>query len=549
MAAVDERLERWRRERYEPAVARQPERLARFVTESGLTVEPVYGPGGAAGAGAEYPGEFPFTRGAHPTMHRGRLWTMRQYAGYSTPEETNERFRYLLSQGQTGLSVAFDLPTQTGYDSDHEAAEGEVGKVGTPVCSLADMEALLRGIPLDRVSTSMTINATASVLLALYAAVARKQGVPLDHLSGTVQNDVLKEYIARGTYVYPPGPSLRLTTDLAAFCAERMPRWNPISISGYHMREAGATAVQEVAFTLANAVAYVEAAAAAGMDAARFAERASFFFAAHNHLFEEAAKFRAARRLWASIVRERFGVTDDRACVLRFHAQTAGVTLTAQQPEVNSVRTAVQALAAVLGGAQSLHVNARDEALGLPTQESAALALRAQQVLAHESGVADTADPLGGSYFVEHLTDGIEARARAYIERIDALGGAVAAIEEGFQQGEIAEAAYRHFRAVESGERPIVGVNLYAEEEAPPPPLTRLDPARAEGQTARVRQVRRERDEAQAQAALSRLVEAARGGENTMPPILECVEAYATLGEVSDALRSVFGAHEAGRKG
>ncbi|MDE2764857.1 MAG: methylmalonyl-CoA mutase family protein [Chloroflexota bacterium] len=546
MAAVDERLQRWLRERYEPAVARQPERLAQFVTESGLTVEPVYGPGDAAGAPAEYPGEYPFTRGVHPTMHRGRLWTMRQYAGYSTPEETNERFRYLLAQGQTGLSVAFDLPTQTGYDSDHEAAEGEVGKVGTPVCSLADMEALLRGIPLDRVSTSMTINATAPVLLALYAAVARKQGAPLERLSGTVQNDVLKEYIARGTYVYPPGPSLRLATDLAAFCAEWMPRWNPISISGYHMREAGATAVQEVAFTLANAVAYVEAAAVARMDAGQFAERASFFFAAHNHLFEEAAKFRAARRLWASIVRERFGVTDDRACALRFHAQTAGVTLTAQQPEVNSVRTAVQALAAVLGGAQSLHVNAQDEALGLPTEESAALALRAQQVLAHESGVADTTDPLGGSYFVEHLTDEIEAGARAYIERIDALGGAVAAIEEGFPQGEIAEAAYRHFRAVESGERSIVGVNLYAEDEAPPPPLTRLDPARTEGQIAHVRQVRRERDEAQAQAALSRLVEAARGGENTMPPILECVEAYATLGEVSDALRSVFGAHEAG---
>ena len=545
MAGVDEGLRRWRKERYEPAVARQPERLARFATESGLPVEPVYGPGDAAGAAEEYPGEYPFTRGVHPTMHRGRLWTMRQYAGYSTPEETNDRFRYLLAQGQTGLSVAFDLPTQTGYDSDHELAEGEVGKVGTPVCSLADMEALLRGIPLERVSTSMTINATAPVLLALYAAVARKQGAPLERLGGTVQNDVLKEYVARGTYVYPPGASLRLAVDLAAFCAERMPRWNPISISGYHMREAGATAVQEVAFTLANAVAYVEAAAAAGMDAGRFAERASFFFAAHNHLFEEAAKFRAARRLWASIVRERFGIEEERACMLRFHAQTAGVTLTAQQPEVNTVRTAIQALAAVLGGAQSLHVNARDEALGLPTEESAALALRAQQVLAHESGAADTADPLGGSYFVEHLTGEIEGRARAYIKRIDALGGAVAAIEAGFQQGEIAEAAYRHLRAVESGERAIVGVNVYAEEEAPAPPLTRLDPARAEAQKERVRRVRRERDEGQAQAALSRLVEAVRGTENTMPPILECVEGYATLGEISDALRSVFGAHAA----
>ena len=540
---MDEGQQWSREERSEPAAPRQPERLTRFATESGLPVEPVYGPADAAGAPAERPGEFPFTRGAHPTMYRGRLWTMRQYAGYSTPEETNERFRYLLSQGQTGLSVAFDLPTQTGYDSDHDAAEGEVGQVGTPVCSLADMEALLRGIPLERVTTSMTINATAPVLLALYAAVARKQGIPLERLGGTVQNDVLKEYIARGTYIYPPGPSLRLAGDLAAFCAERMPRWNPISISGYHMREAGATAVQEVAFTLANAIAYVEAAAAARMDAARFAERASFFFAAHNHLFEEAAKFRAARRLWASIARERFAIADDRACMLRFHAQTAGVTLTAQQPEVNTVRTAIQALAAVLGGAQSLHVNARDEALGLPTQESAALALRVQQVLAHESGVADTADPLGGAYFVEHLTSEIEERARAYLERIDALGGAVAAIEAGFQQGEIAEAAYQHLRAVESGERPIVGVNVYAEEDAPAPPLTRLDPARAEAQKARVRQVRRERDEAQAQAALSRLVEAARGRENTMPAILECVESYATLGEVSDALRAVFGAH------
>jgi methylmalonyl-CoA mutase N-terminal domain/subunit len=441
-----------------------------------------------------------------------------------------------------GLSVAFDLPTQTGYDPDHEMAEGEVGKVGVSVASLADMEVLFSGIPLERVTTSMTINATAPVLLALYLAVARRQGVALKDVGGTVQNDVLKEYIARGTYIYPPEASLRLTTDLFAYCARSVPRWNTISISGYHMREAGATAPQELAFTLANGIAYVQAAVDAGLDVDAFAGRLSFFFVSHNNLFEEAAKFRAARRMWARIMRERFGAKDPRSWMLRFHTQTAGVTLQATQPEVNVVRTTVQALAAVLGGTQSLHVNSRDEALGLPTEESARLALRTQQVLASESGVAETIDPLAGSYYVEHLTDTLEAQAEALMERIEGMGGAVAAIGEGFQRGAIRDAAYRHLKAVEAGERVIVGVNAYAVEGEPPFDLLRLDPATAARQVERVRRVRAERDGAATAAALTHLTDAAREpSAPLMPAILEAVEAYATLGEVCDAMREVFG--------
>ena len=537
---------RWERETYEPAVRRVPERQDAFATESGIEVGPLYGPDmptdEADGERLGYPGEYPFTRGVQPSMYRGRLWTMRQYAGYSTPEDSNERYRFLLSQGQTGLSVAFDLPTQTGYDADHDMARAEIGKVGVPISSLADMEALFDGIPLRDVTTSMTINATAPMLLALYLAVARKQGVPFGEVGGTTQNDVLKEYIARGTHIFPPAPSLRLATDMFAYCAAEVPRWNTISISGYHMREAGATAPQELAFTLANGIAYVQAAVDAGLNVDAFAGRLSFFFASHNNLFEEAAKFRAARRMWARIMRHRFGAADPRSWMLRFHTQTAGVTLQAQQPDVNVIRTTVQALAAALGGTQSLHVNSKDEALGLPTEESAALALRTQQVLANESGVAETIDPLGGSYYVEHLTDAIEREASAYIERIDAMGGAVAAIESGYQRGEIEEAAYRHFQLVESGERVIVGVNAFTSEEEPRIVLQTIPPHAAQRQLERLARVRSERDTGASEASLRRLVEASRTeSANLMPPILECVESYATLGEICSALRDEFG--------
>ena len=546
---TDDAYERWQRETYEPAVRRVPERKPAFPTESGIEAEPLYGPDGSAQTNEErlgYPGEYPFTRGVQPTMYRGRLWTMRQYAGYSTPEDSNARYRFLLSQGQTGLSVAFDLPTQTGYDADHDMARAEIGKVGVPISSLADMEALFDGIPLAEVTTSMTINATAPMLLALYLAVARKQGAPSTEIGGTTQNDVLKEYIARGTHIFPPVPSLRLATDMFAFCAAEVPRWNTISISGYHMREAGATAPQELAFTLANGIAYVQAAVEAGLNVDDFAGRLSFFFASHNNLFEEAAKFRAARRMWAHIMRNRFGAKDPRSWMLRFHTQTAGVTLQAQQPDVNVVRTTVQALAAVLGGTQSLHVNSKDEALGLPTEDSAALALRTQQVLANESGVAETIDPLGGSYYVEHLTNTIEREASAYIERINAMGGAVAAIEAGFQRGEIEEAAYRHFQLVESGERVIVGVNAFTSEEDERIELQTIPPHAAQRQLDRLARVRSERDTAASEASLQRLGEAARSGStNLMPPILECVESYATLGEICSTLRDVFGTFEA----
>ena len=470
---------------------------------------------------------------------------MRQYAGFSTPEDSNARYRFLLSQGQTGLSVAFDLPTQTGYDADHELARAEIGKVGVPISSLADMEALLDGLPLGEITTSMTINSTAPMLLAFYLAVARKQGVPFDQVRGTTQNDVLKEYIARGTHIFPPEASLRLATDMFSFCSTETPLWNTISISGYHMREAGATAPQELAFTLANGVAYVQAAIDAGLSVDEFAGRLSFFFAAHNNLFEEAAKFRAARRMWARIMRDRFGAKDPRSWMLRFHTQTAGVTLQAHQPDVNVVRTTVQALSAVLGGTQSLHVNSKDEALGLPTEESAALALRTQQVLAHESGVADTIDPLAGSYYVERLTDTIEAAADAYLRRIDELGGAVAAIEAGFQRGEIEDAAYRHLQLVESGERVIVGVNAFESDAEGRIQLQAIPPDAAQRQLDRLDRVRRERDSDAVETALRRLAEAARTpGANTMPAILDCAESYATLGEIADALRAVFGVYE-----
>jgi len=518
-------------------------------TSSGIEIKPVYGAQDlqnfSEGRDLGQPGEYPYTRGIHPLMYRERLWTMRQYAGFGTAAESNQRYRFLFSQGQRALSVAFDLPTQLGLDSDHPLAEGEVGKVGVAIDGLQDMERLLDGIPLEQVSTSMTINATAAILLALYVAVARKQGADMAKLSGTVQNDILKEYIARGTYIFPPGPSLRLVTDLFSWCLREIPEWNIISISGYHIREAGATAVQEVAFTLANAIAYVEAARGAGLSVDTFAPRLSFFFNAHSNFFEEVGKFRAARRLWARIVKERFGSDDPRSQMLRFHTQTAGSTLTAQQPEVNVVRTTLEALSAVLGGTQSLHTNAKDEALGLPTEPAALLALRTQQVIAYESGVAGTADPLAGSYFVETLTNEIEARARQYLDRIDAAGGMLRAIESGLPQREIQEAAFRHERAVESGERIVVGVNRFTEEPEHLPPVLRVSEELEREQLARLRQLRAERDAARVEAALGRVKEAARGTANLMPPILAAVEAYATVGEISDALRRVFGEYRA----
>ncbi|HYU57906.1 MAG TPA: methylmalonyl-CoA mutase family protein, partial [Actinomycetota bacterium] len=488
-----------------------------------------------------------FTRGIHPTMYRGRLWTMRQYAGMGTAEETNRRFRYLLDRGQTGLSVAFDLPTQMGLDSDHPRAEGEVGRTGVAIDSVEDMHRLLDGIPLDRVTTSMTINATAAVLLLLYEIVAQERGIEPAALGGTVQNDILKEYAARGTYVYPPGPSMRLITDLFAYARERLPRWNTISISGYHMREAGSTAVQEVAFTLANAIAYVEAALAAGLHIDDFGPRLSFFFACHMNFFEEAAKFRAARRLWSRIARARFGARDPRSAMLRFHTQTGGATLTAQQPENNIVRTALEALSAVLGGTQSLHTNSFDEALALPTEHAVTVALRTQQVIAFESGVTDTVDPLAGAYFVESLTDEIEARAEEYLEKIDGMGGAVAAIEAGWIQDEIAEAAYRIQMGVESGERVVVGVNRYAEEADVPPDLLHLDEAAITAQVERVRRLRAERDGRAVDAALASVEETAGGTGNLLLPMREALAARATLGEVSDALRRVFGEYRPSR--
>ena len=542
--------QQWEKETLAPAVERYPERRPAFETDSGLPIDALYAPEDLSERGYDYaqdisfPGEFPYTRGVQPSAYRGRVWTMRQYSGYATAEDTNRRFRYLLEQGQTGLSVAFDLPTQIGYDSDHPLAKGEVGKVGVPICSLEDMETLFDGIPLGRVSTSMTINATASLLLCFYIAAAKRQGATPDQVSGTIQNDILKEYIARGTYAYPPRPSMRLVVDVFKYCAESVPRWNTISISGYHMREAGATAVQELAFTFANGIAYVQAALDAGLKVDDFAPRLSFFFVAQNNLFEEVAKFRAARRIWARIMRDRFGAKDPRSMMLRFHTQTAGVSLTAQQPDNNVIRCTVQALAAILGGSQSLHVNSRDEALALPTEESAQLSLRTQQILAYESGAADVVDPLGGSWYIESLTNDLESQALDYIHRIDGMGGAVAAIEDGFQMREIGDAAYRHRQEVESGDRVIVGVNRYNTEELPVEGLMRVDEEAARQQIARLERLRRERDGVASQAALSRLADAARSDANTVPAILECVEAYCTLGEMSGVLREAFGEQE-----
>ena len=534
----------WREETLEPVLKRTPERLDRFETESGIELDPLYTEedvGAVEGPG--YPGEYPFTRGVQPTMYRGRLWTMRQYSGYASAEESNRRYRFLLEQGQTGLSVAFDLPTQMGYDSDHPVALGEVGKVGVPISSLRDMEILFDGIPLDKVSTSMTINATASILLCLYAAVAKQQGLQPEILNGTIQNDILKEYIARGTYIYPPRPSMRLVVDVFKYCAEHMPRWNTISISGYHMREAGCTAAQELAFTFSNAIEYVQAAVDGGLEVDAIGPRLSFFFASHNNLLEEVAKFRAARRMWARIMRERFKATNPRSWALRFHTQTAGVTLTAQQPDNNVVRCTVQALAAVLGGTQSLHVNSRDEALALPTAESVQLSLRTQQVLAYESGVADVVDPLGGSYYVERLTSQLEEEADRYIERIGRMGGGLAALERGYQQREITGAAVKHQRLVEESQRTIVGVNRFAADQPAVKGILRIDPKETSRQMERVREVRARRDGARARKALVELEAVARSDDNTVPAILACVEAYCTTGEIADTLRAVFGEH------
>ena len=527
------------------ALSRSAERKERFETTSGIEIKRVYTSEDAQDGDyqekLDFPGQYPFTRGVQPTMYRGRFWTMRQYAGFGTAEESNQRYRYLLEQGQTGLSVAFDLPTQMGRDSDHAMAAGEVGRAGVAIDSLADMETLLAGIPLDKVSTSMTINATASILLALYLVVAEKQGVPWDKVNGTIQNDLLKEYIARGTYIYPPGPSLRIITDIFGFCADQVPNWNTISISGYHIREAGSSAAQEIAFTLADGIAYVEAAQSVGLDVDRFASRLSFFFNVHNNFFEEVAKFRAARRLWAKIMKERFGAKNPRSWMLRTHAQTAGSTLTAQQPDNNIIRVTLQALAAALGGTNSLHTNSKDEALALPTEDAVRVALRTQQVIAHESGAADTIDPLAGSYFIESLTDELEAKAVEYIDRIDKLGGAVQAIENGYQQREIHDAAFRYQQAIETKQQIIVGVNEFTVEEDHHDDLLKVDLALEKRQKERVAGVRAERNQAAAQAACDRVGQVARDGGNLMPAIIDAMRAYVTLGEISDALRNEFG--------
>jgi methylmalonyl-CoA mutase N-terminal domain/subunit len=513
-------------------------------TDSGIELKPVYG-AADAGAPLEDPGVYPYTRGPYPDMYRGRPWTIRQYAGFASAEETNARFRYLLERGQTGLSIAFDLPTQLGLDSDDPRALGEVGRTGVAIDSLADMETLLAGIPLDKVSTSMTINAPAALLLLLYELVAEGQGVAPEQLSGTVQNDILKEYAARGNYIYPPRPSMRLTTDVFAYCAERLPRWNTISISGYHIREAGSSAVQELAFTVANGIAYCQAAVDAGLSPDDFGARLSFFFNAHNHFLQEVAKFRAARRLWARVMKERFGASNPKALALRFHAQTGGSTLTAQQPENNTVRVAIQALAAIMGGAQSLHTNGFDEALALPSERAARIALRTQQILAHEAGGTDTADPLGGSYALEALTNELEARAEELIARIDELGGAVAAIEAGFVQGEIEESAFRYTREVESGERVIVGVNRFAEEqEEERIELLRIDADSERRQLERTARVRAERDADEASAAQERVRAAARSDANLLPPLRDALRARCTVGELCGVLREEFGTYD-----
>jgi len=531
-------------EKTKQLLEKYPERKAVFQTSSGIDIERLYHPEEPSSDYLEklgFPGEFPYTRGIRPTMYRARYWTMRQYAGFGSAEETNQRFRFLLEQGQTGLSVAFDLPTQIGYDSDDPMARGEVGKVGVAIDSLEDMETLFDGIPLDQVSTSMTINAPAAILLAMYIAVAEKQGVPKNVLSGTIQNDILKEYIARGTYIFPPKPSMRLITDIFAYCSKEVPKWNTISISGYHIREAGSTAAQELAFTLANGIAYVEAALDAGLAIDQFAPRLAFFFNAHNQFFEEIAKFRAARRLWAHIMKNRFGAKNPKSWQLRFHTQTGGSTLTAQQPDNNVVRVTIQALAAILGGTQSLHTNSKDEALALPTEESARLALRTQQILAYESGVSDTVDPLGGSYYVEALTDQIEEKAKEYLKKIDEMGGAVQAVEQGYMQEEIHRAAYETQKAIEKNEDIVVGVNAFRIDHEREPELHRVDPAIGARQAEKLKQLRARRDNDRVQKTLEDLKRAAASDENLMPPILECVKAYATIGEICGVLRNVFG--------
>jgi methylmalonyl-CoA mutase N-terminal domain/subunit len=544
MTNLHDAQQHWEDQTLKPALERSPERRPVFSTSSGIEMERLYTPQDAAGDYVEqvgFPGEYPYTRGIQPTMYRARLWTMRQYAGYATAEESNRRYKFLLEQGQSGLSVAFDLPTQIGYDADHPMALGEVGKVGVSISSAHDMAALFDGIPLDKVSTSMTINAPAAILLAMYIAVARRQGVELSQLRGTVQNDILKEYIARGTYIFPPRPSMRLITDLFAYANQHLPRWNTISISGYHIREAGSTAVQEVAFTLADGIAYVQAAIDAGLDVDTFGEQLSFFFNAHNNLLEEIAKFRAARRLWARIMRDRFGAKNPRAMQLRFHAQTGGSTLTARQPENNVVRVTLQALAAVLGGTQSLHTNSMDEALALPTEQAVQVALRTQQIIAFESGVADTIDPLAGSYAIESLTDAIEQQAVAYIEQINTLGGALAAIEQGFINREIQEAAYRYQRAVEAGEAVVVGVNAFTTASEAPIDILRVDPAIEARQRQRLSDLRASRDAERVSGLCARLETAARSTENLMPLLIECVHDGVTLGEICGVLRNVFG--------
>ncbi len=543
-------LSRWEETTLHRVISRFPERKTNFETSSGIPVQRLHLPDSDQQGDyldqLGFPGQYPFTRGVQPTMYRGRFWTMRQYAGFGTAAESNRRYKYLIEQGQTGLSVAFDLPTQIGYDADDPMALGEVGKVGVAISSLADMETLLDGIPLDKVSVSMTINAPASILLAMVIGVGKKQGVSQEQLRGTVQNDILKEYIARGTYIYPPQPSMRLITDLFQYCGQHVPKWNTISISGYHIREAGSTAAQEVAFTLADGMAYVRAALDAGLDIDSFARQLSFFFNAHNNFLEEIAKFRAARRLWARIMRERFGAKNPRSWSLRFHTQTGGSTLTAQQVENNIVRVTVQALAAVLGGTQSLHTNSMDEALSLPTEAAVQIALRTQQVLAYETGVADTVDPLAGSYFIEHLTDEIERRAEEYIDRIEAMGGAVKAVEEGYIQREIQNAAYRTQQAIEAGDEIVVGVNRFQVEEEPLADILRIDPASQEAQVERVRALRTRRDNRRVAELLGQIEIAARDpNAPLMPLFVEAVQAYATLGEISGVLRQVFGEYQA----
>jgi len=545
--SIAEEFKKWKEVVHGKSVARFPERKQTFKTSYNEVIEPVYAPETDDEKYLEtrgFPGLYPFTRGVQPTMYRGRFWTMRQYAGFGTAEESNKRYKYLLGAGQTGLSVAFDLPTQIGYDSDHPMSDGEVGKVGVAIDSLKDMEILFDGIPLGEVSTSMTINSTACVLLAMYIAVAEKQGFAPDKLNGTIQNDILKEYIARGTYRFPPKPSMRLITDIFEFCASNVPKWNTISISGYHIREAGSNAVQEVAFTLADGVAYVEAAIKAGLDVDVFAPRLSFFFNAHNNLLEEVAKFRAARRIWAEIMKNRFNSKDVKSQMLRFHTQTAGCTLTAQQPDNNIVRVAIQTLAATLGGTQSLHTNSRDEALALPTEDSVRIALRTQQIVAYESGIADTIDPLAGSYYVEALTDSIYAKAKKYIERIDELGGMVEAIEKGFVQQEIQDSAYTYQLEVEQGEQIVVGVNKFQVKELPPSNLLKVDRSIQVSQIAKIKDVKSSRDNDAVAKKLAEIKAAAQGTENLMPKILEAVKVYATLGEITGTLQEVFGEHK-----